>query len=811
MFHHNAPRPPVVPGEETEGLVQSGPISAGASKAYNPALTPRTSSLYQHSIQDGLAPLGFEPEGRSGSPPCVDSRRSPPPYLLWARDLPSLLSDPDGVTLFKKYLNDEGKSHSDQLDFWFAIEGLRKQTDPERIAQYVKVIYRRYFLKSQLGISDSQRKAVHKRINDTSEYDTHIFDKAQAQVERLIHDTTYPNFLRSDVYLSHVQSMQNGCNGSSSGSSGPDSQGPCGGGTTLATLHEDEELDITSAPPPAFAPLTKDMLMYTQKRRASDAVPKPEAFAGLYLHGKGSAKMYSSYNPVSRQDSELQSLSSDARTESDNLSLTDSSVDGASISHYKPSRRQFQRHYRQVKESANLNRDPLLHHTVIPRTLRIAKEQAGPMKPEQFAQILIEKLETVKRNQEAEEKFAHKLLESEDGCGPSAKTLADAIRERFGIDDDNDQDILDQHVSRVWSDLTPSRTPGLVSPRPRSPDALRRSRSSQSTPKVCSAAPGTSMHGAQSMHHQSVHPYLTRPPHPSRYPRKDRDGFSTFSSDSGNVNDFSDDKMHLPKSKSVPDYAESTDTYSSMPSHEGRFRTSREWSGNRRHLSKKPELTDSGVSVVSESVSIGSHGNKDKVMTWLIESDRSGCCSHADRDSERASSCSGNSRFEGKHHSRPTTVRGRRSPPTGPAQPFIADPSMPPLPSPHTPTQLDEARRRLEDQARSKQTRQRCNQGSKQEVSASVGSTLKKNKENFTTVVFSFCDEQYPYLSKIPGTSVTLKQFKEYLPKKGNYRFFFKTECEELDMKVIQEEITDDNEVLPLWEGKVMAQVKPIE
>ena len=34
---------------------------------------------------------------------------------------------------------------------------------------------------------------------------------------------------------------------------------------------------------------------------------------------------YSSYNPVSRQDSEVQSLSSDARTGS-NMSLTDSSV-----------------------------------------------------------------------------------------------------------------------------------------------------------------------------------------------------------------------------------------------------------------------------------------------------------------------------------------------------------------------------------------------------------------------------------------------------------------------------------------------------
>lgn len=32
----------------------------------------------------------------------------------------------------------------------------------------------------------------------------------------------------------------------------------------------------------------------------------------------------------------------------------------------------------------------------------------------------------------------------------------------------------DQHVSRVWSDLTPSRSPGLMSPRPRSPEGRKR-------------------------------------------------------------------------------------------------------------------------------------------------------------------------------------------------------------------------------------------------------------------------------------------------------------------------------------------------
>jgi len=43
--------------------------------------------------------------------------------------------------------------------------------------------------------------------------------------------------------------------------------------------------------------------------------------------------------------------------------------------------------------------------------------------------------------------------------------------------------------------------------------------------------------------------------------------------------------------------------------------------------------------------------------------------------------------------------------------------------------------------------------------------------EHTTTVVYSFCDEDVPYRIKIPGKSpLTLKQFKDFLPKKGNYR-----------------------------------------
>lgn len=54
-----------------------------------------------------------------------------------------------------------------------------------------------------------------------------------------------------------------------------------------------------------------------------------------------------------------------------------------------------------------------------------------------------------------------------------SRELANAIREKLQLEDDNDQDILDQHVSRVFSDLTPARSPGFSSPRLHSPPRNR--------------------------------------------------------------------------------------------------------------------------------------------------------------------------------------------------------------------------------------------------------------------------------------------------------------------------------------------------
>lgn len=104
--------------------------------------------------------------------------------------------------------------------------------------------------------------------------------------------------------------------------------------------------------------------------------------------------------------------------------------------------------------------------------------------------VLIPKLEAIKRDQDTKEKLNQMINEEGDNncgsmdAGPSSRlagrlgplppippaALTDDIFRKLQVDDDNDQSILDQHVSRVWSDLTPHRSPGTASP---CPDVLR--------------------------------------------------------------------------------------------------------------------------------------------------------------------------------------------------------------------------------------------------------------------------------------------------------------------------------------------------
>lgn len=62
-------------------------------------------------------------------------------------------------------------------------------------------------MKSALPISEELRKEVGRQVKETqgTNQQENVFDLAQSDVERLINNTTYPNFLKSDMYLQYVQ------------------------------------------------------------------------------------------------------------------------------------------------------------------------------------------------------------------------------------------------------------------------------------------------------------------------------------------------------------------------------------------------------------------------------------------------------------------------------------------------------------------------------------------------------------------------------------------------------------------------------
>ncbi|XP_065342079.1 axin-1 isoform X4 [Cloeon dipterum] len=840
----NSPRPPVL-GCEQEPTASGTSFSevskpewmSSCSFTYNPRdYHIGNSTFAQYADSSRVSLPGVSDRATSSNFPEI------PSCLLWAKSLTHLLEDPTGSELFVDFLTEE-KCKSN-LNFWFACEGMKNQPN-ERAAKMMRVVYRTYIkynpatAKHQtINLDERVRKKVIAKMEgfpkDPTYLDRHLFDEAQRSVMMYINENEYQMFLRSETYIRHVRAMQSRALGdgseeecsSSSSSNGKELTAPMG---LLPTLHEDSELQVAYRTDASLS-LTKSHLRATQNERALESRPLPEASDG------------SRYRSIKKQS--------------------------------KP-----------------INKEPFLDITIIPRTQRIPRENLKPMKPEEFFKILLAKLEIVAKERELEEQLDKKLFQGE--CGgeemvttsehgdskqleetfedslligdkgmPSSALPSSAPADRLNSADD--QSILDMHVSRIW----PSITPVMVSPRASSPDSWRTAttlpmrgglQSLQSpTPN---SLPAFSAAAAQ--HHTKMY---------ARHTRKDKDGVSTLSADSGNVRDYMDSshRPFIPKSKSMPDCGgqQPVEPYATQ-GHASRMFSKESMTGKpsstRRTLT---DQSDSGVSVVSETPSCQTKDSR--VMYWLLQNEAGQVIgnagySHSDSSSKHKSSRSGgasasNTQRQARTSKKSSGGTGSRSGSQerssalltsfkkgatwcdAPKQPFVADPSMPPIDNPHTPTQLEEARRRLEDNLKAEEARLKAKSivrqrfgialpgkslplsPSTEQSSGSGHSTLKKNPppsslvstlsrapSEYTTVVFTFCDEAVPYRTKITNKHLTLREFKELLPKKGTYRYFFKTECDDVDTKVVNEEVMDDNEIVPLMEGKVMAQVKPVE
>ncbi|XP_061702808.1 axin-1 isoform X2 [Syngnathoides biaculeatus] len=500
-FNEDAPRPPV-PGEEGELVLteshNTGYPSPKILKCEASVATPRRSDL----------DLGYEPEG-SASPT--------PPYLRWAESLHSLLDDQDGICLFRTFLKQE--VCADLLDFWFACSGFRKleagKGNNEKRLKLAKAIYKKYILDNNGIVSRQIKPATKSFIKDCVmklHIDPAMFDQAQTEIQTAMEENTYPLFLKSDIYLEHVQA------GGESPKPYPN-QSPVSGNAKnlvgyLPTLSEHEEWRCDKEPEEQpncdLAPssrLTQRLLAETPSQRTAGR------FQEEYRHPPGrepTDRYYANAGhalapATSANDSEQQSMSSEA----DTLSLTDSSVDGI------PAYRYHKPHRREMHESARAN--GLVPLPLIPRTYRVPKDIH--VAPERFAADLILRLEGVLRERETEERLRRLRLEEEgddegfSGC-VHPKNYADYCSPFLkDAHEENPESILDEHVQRVMK--TPGcQSPGTGrhSPKSRSPDVFRGSTGVSSPWGAQGKHPSRHIVKGDSGHHYKHHTHQAESP-----------------------------------------------------------------------------------------------------------------------------------------------------------------------------------------------------------------------------------------------------------------------------------------------------------
>ncbi|KAM4765570.1 axin-1 isoform 2-T3 [Cyanocitta cristata] len=826
-FTEDAPRPPV-PGEEGE-LVSTDPrpVSHGFYSGKNDVVRNETSTATpRRSDLD----LGYEPEG-SASPT--------PPYLKWAESLHSLLDDQDGINLFRTFLKQE--DCADLLDFWFACSGFRKLeqcvSNEEKRLKLAKAIYKKYILDNNGIVSRQIKPATKSFIKDCVmklQIDPDMFDQAQTEIQCMIEDNTYPLFLKSDIYLEYTRT------GGESPKiySDPSSGSGTGKGLPgyLPTLNEDEEWKCDQEAEPEAsrdsAPssrLTQKLLLETATQRAASARRYSEGRE--FRHGSWREPVnpyyvntgYALAPATSANDSEQQSMSSDA----DTMSLTDSSVDGI------PPYRLRKQHRREMQESAKANgRVPLPH---IPRTYRMPKDIH--VEPEKFAAELINRLEEVQKEREAEEKLEERLKrvraeeEGEDAdisSGPSVMSHKMPSAQAFhhfapryaemgcagmqmrDAHEENPESILDEHVQRVMK--TPgcqSPGPGRHSPKPRSPESGHLGK----LPGTLGTIPpghgkhttksGMKLDAANLYHHKHVYHHIHH--HSMMKPKEQIEAEATQrvqNSFAWNVDSHN--------------YATKSRNYSENLGMAPVPMDSLGYSGKASLLSKRNvKKTDSGKSDGANYEMPGSPEDVEKnqkILQWIIEGEKeisrhkktnhgsSGAKKQLPHDMVRPLSIE-----------RPVTVHPWVSAQlrnvVQPSHPFIQDPTMPPNPAPNPLTQLEEARRRLEEEekrAGKLPLKQRLKPQKR------PGSGTSQPCENIV-VAYYFCGEPIPYRTLVKGRVVTLGQFKELLTKKGNYRYYFKKVSDEFDCGVVFEEVREDDTILPIFEEKIIGKVEKID
>uniref|UniRef100_A0A5S6QFE7 Axin-1 n=1 Tax=Trichuris muris TaxID=70415 RepID=A0A5S6QFE7_TRIMR len=508
---------------------------------------------------------------------------------------------------------------------------------------------------------------------------------------------------------------------------------------------------------------------------------------------------YVPYLPTSAQDSELQSMSSDAATES-----------SLSNSRYRHKERRI------IRQHIEHNRDPIASQIFIPRTQR--EVVARDMMDEEFKVQVIEKLEHVRRERETYEKLNESLqrLSEPENNSNSHRAAVEKfckVEKSFRAAPEDAEAILDDYYTRVgWKDSpkhSPMRSPGFAfgsrrkSPVSKSPDRRGMRIMTTSYPLPYAVAQTLPMHPAAvsmlrtSSSSQETHPLIQVPPIPAHLMSKHR-------SSSGHGNPTGSHRSSRAEGGSVPSGASQQQTQRGGQSSASSFVK------NSKQFMRFPIMasdtsgissgTSSDPSLVSAKIPSAASYNKPVTEQWIIEERPTQQSPYDSGERHRSSRVSsGVVNFGGKVY-KSSSHKGSSN-----------SESLQRNSNAEKSSRMHKVVAATNEASIGQGGNSRKTAGSRAAASGpQIGSSPASQpaSHEYISVGYFLPNESTPYVTRFAGRQITLKQFKQLIPRKGNFRYFFQCASDELGTGMIQKEVTDESEVLPIWEGnKIVAKI----
>ncbi|XP_028395429.1 axin-1-like [Dendronephthya gigantea] len=362
---------PAPPGQDSDSSVSfdSTKIQSYSAIPRKPSSKESMGNIDVYTDESHIAPLGFEPEGSATKPTFCEGNSS----------LLDFISDRNGYSLFRKYLQEQNQESL--LDFWQACVKFKRlaNTGSNLATPTANSNYNNYMHSNHLcaGIlQDVIRAKVKHSLSTRQPLSETLFDHAQDCILQYMNDFHYGKFLCSDIYTHSDVSKAILLKDRVSSKNVPRfiSKG-------LPTLPEESVYEQHSGNWPSID---------VNSRSVGRSVDEPDGYVpiNLNLTKAALAGMFQQPAPpvVSVNHSDVQSLSSDALTDDTKSTVTDFSDLTAKSS---DKRQTFQDGF-------------------VPRTKKLPKARKQ-LAPEEFAKILIEKLEKVVFEREQAERTAINL------------------------------------------------------------------------------------------------------------------------------------------------------------------------------------------------------------------------------------------------------------------------------------------------------------------------------------------------------------------------------------------------------------------